>query len=503
MTLAAVIAEREQAEHDRERLVREQAAMEARLRLATIVESSDDAIIGTDIDGIIKDWNNGAERLYGHSAGEVIGKSLSLLMPPDLCRDFPEIMARLRHGDTISHHETVRQKKDGMRIEVSLTMSPIKDTEGEIVGSSVIGRDISERKRQEAVLRESEERLRLAVEAGRMCVFQWDPATDLIVRSGERADILSWTDDPTHDSGKQFVARVHPDDRLRYTATAETGLTAENPTYQTSYRVLRPDGHVIWIEESGRAFFDGQGRMLRTVGVAADATERKRAEEALSSVSRRLIEAQEQERTRIARDLHDDINQQLALLAIEMEQLKQNPPESANEVADRMGVLSKRTREIAADIQSMSHQLHSSKLEYLGLVPAIRGFCREFSEQQKIAIDFTHEEIPSAIPHEVSLCLFRILQEGLHNSAKHSGARHLRVRLWGAAGEIHLTINDSGEGFDREAARKSRGLGLISMEERVRLVEGTLSIASKPGEGTTIHARVPLSAGTDSMRAAV
>jgi PAS domain S-box-containing protein len=158
MTLAAVIAEREQAEREREQLVRKQAAMEARLRLATIVESSDDAIIGKDMNGTITDWNKGAERLYGYSAGEVIGRSISLLMPPDLCGDFPEIMAKLRHGDTISRHETVRQKKDGRRIEVSLTMSPIKDTESRIVGASAIARDITERKRAEEALRESEAR---------------------------------------------------------------------------------------------------------------------------------------------------------------------------------------------------------------------------------------------------------------------------------------------------------------------------------------------------------
>jgi PAS domain S-box-containing protein len=501
MTLAAVIAEREQAEREREQLVRKQVAMEERLRLATIVESSDDAIIGADIDGMITDWNKGAERLYGYSSGEVIGRSISLLMPPNLCGDFPEIMAKLRSGDSISRHETVRQKKDGTRIEVSLTMSPIKDTEGRIVGASAIGRDITERKRAEEALRESEARLRLAAQAGRMYVYEWDVATDATVRSEQYANILGLTGVPRSDTRQQFLSRVHPDDRAKFIA-AVADLTPENPTTKISYRVLRPDGAVIWLEKSGRAFFDAQGKMLRMVGIVADITERKLGEEALSGVSRRLIEAQEQERTRIARELHDDFGQRLALLTIELEQLQQNPPDLPAEVRSRMGELRKQTSEIATDIQSLSHELHSSRLEYVGIAAAMRGFCQEFGEQQRVEIDFKIHDLPSPLSSDISLCLFRVLQEALHNSAKHSGVRHFEVRLWGMSGEIHLTVRDSGSGFVREAVKKSRGLGLISMEERLKLLDGTFSIASQPKRGTTIHARVPLSSGSDSQRAA-
>jgi signal transduction histidine kinase len=150
----------------------------------------------------------------------------------------------------------------------------------------------------------------------------------------------------------------------------------------------------------------------------------------------------------------------------------------------------------------MSHELHSSKLEVLGIVAAMRGFCREFSEQQKLEIDFQPHDLPSPLSADISLCFFRVLQEALHNSAKHSGVRHFEVRLWGTSDEIHLTVRDSGVGFDREAAKKSRGLGLISMEERLRLLNGALSIESQPKRGTTVHARVPLSSGGDSVRAA-
>ena len=172
------------------------------------------------------------------------------------------------------------------------------------------------------------------------------------------------------------------------------------------------------------------------------------------------------------------------------------------EVRSRLGEFEKQILEIATDIQSLSHELHSAKLQYLGIAAAMRGFCREFAEQQKVEIDFKAHDLPSPLSPDISLCLFRVLQEALHNSAKHSAVRQFEVRLWGTSDEIRLTVKDSGVGFDREPAKESRGLGLMSMEERLKLVKGTLSINSQPKRGTTIHARVPLSSGGDSMRAA-
>ena len=158
-----------------------------------------------------------------------------------------------------------------------------------------------------------------------------------------------------------------------------------------------------------------------------------------------------------------------------------------------MDELWKRTYEMTTDVQYLSHELHSSKLEYLGMAVAMRSFCKEFSEQQNVEVDFKIHDLPSPLSPEISLCLFRVLQEALHNSAKHSGVRRFEVRSWGTPEEIHLTVSDSGSGFDSKAARESQGLGLVSMEERLKLLNGTLSIESQPNRGTTIHARVPIS----------
>lgn len=238
---------------------------------------------------------------------------------------------------------------------------------------------------------------------------------------------------------------------------------------------------------------------LGAVVAFLDITERKLAEVALANVSRKLIEAQEQERTRIGRELHDDVGQRLAMVAIELQQLHEDPLISPS-VRVHLGELQTQTSEIAADIQSLSHELHSAKLQYLGIAGAMRGFCQELGKQQKVEIDFTSLDVPGPLSADVSLCLFRVLQEALHNSAKHSGVRRFEVRLWGTADEIHLTVRDSGGGFDRELVKTSQGLGLVSMEERLKLVNGTLSIDSQPMRGTTIHARVPVS-GSGSMRA--
>jgi PAS domain S-box-containing protein len=231
-----------------------------------------------------------------------------------------------------------------------------------------------------------------------------------------------------------------------------------------------------------------------------DITESKQTEAALANVSRKLIEAQEQERTRIGRELHDDIGQRLALVAIELRQLRKDAV-AFPRVRSRIGELQKKVSQVAADIQSLSHELHSARLRYLGAAAAMRGLCREFGEQQRVKVEFKANNLPTALSADISLCLFRVLQEALHNSAKHSGAHRLEVRMWGNTNEIYLTVKDSGKGFDRDAAKTSQGLGLISMEERLKVVNGTLSVDSQPGRGTIIEARIPVSSEADSVRA--
>jgi len=408
-------------------------------------------------------------------------------------------MNGVKQGVPVKHYETVRRKKDGTEVEVSITGSPILGVNGEVVGLSSIERDIAASKRQDAVLRDSEERFRLAVHAGKMFAYEWDAATDLIVRSAESSKILG-VDESAHLTGKQMLATVHPDDRERINA-AMAALNPHQPYLRICYRRQRGDGKMIWVERHSVAHFDEQGRVLRIVGMVADITERKQAEEALASAKGRLIEAQEEERTRIARELHDDIGQRLALFTVQLDQLQLSNGHLSAEVRERLEELRKQALEMSRDIQSMSHQLHSARLEHLGIASAAQGLCREFSERQHVEIDCKTFDLPPQIEPAVSLCLFRVLQEALHNSLKHSGVGRFEVRLWAAREEIHLSVRDSGAGFNSETARNGRGLGLISMEERLKLLNGKFSVESQPNRGTTIHARVPLNSVGGRLRA--
>jgi signal transduction histidine kinase len=282
---------------------------------------------------------------------------------------------------------------------------------------------------------------------------------------------------------------------------AVQGALQTGTSYELDLEVMRPESIAKWEIARGEPVRDKNGQIIGLRGTVQDITERKLADAALANVSRNLIEAQEQERSRIGRELHDDIGQRLALLALQSQQLQEDTVILPT-VRSRLGEFQKQISEICTDIQSLSHELHSATLQYLGIAVAMRGFCQEFAQQQKLEIDFKAHDLPSPLSPDISLCLFRVVQEALHNSAKHSGVRYSEVRLWGTSGEIHLTVKDSGAGFNREAAKESHGLGLISMEERLRLVNGTLSINSQPNCGTTIHARAPLSPVCDSMRAA-
>ena len=593
-----------------EDITEKKKAEEVRFRHSAIVESSDDAIASVALDGVITSWNAGAEKLFGYTECEAVGKSVTFLVPSELLDEENRILQTLRSGARINQFETVRLTKTGRKINVSLSISPIKDSTGEIVGFSgisrditkrkqaeerlreyeravegseemiavvdrdyrylianrkflemrkvtkeqVIGRlaqevlnegvfeavvkekldqcfrgdvvryelkysypeigerdllisyfpiegatgidraacimhDITDRKRSEESLRESEQRFRLAAQAGKMYSFEWDVTTDVVVRSPEHVKVLGPTE-PLGRSHEQFMNRVYSEDRAKLIA-AIAGLKPESPTAEVIYRVQGSAGSLAWLRSSGQGFFDSEGNLLRVVGMVADITDLKRAEDVVSGMTRKLVEAQEEERARIARELHDDIGQRLALLTVDLTQLEENRPDSIQEIVKRIQELRQRTVEISTDVHSLSRELHSSGLEYLGAVGGIKSWCREFGERQGMRIDFRSSGVPDSVPSEIALCLFRVLQEALYNAAKHSGVKRTEVQLLGESGEIHLIVSDLGKGFEVVGGTQGRGLGLTSMQERVRLVNGVISVESMPMRGTTIHVRVP------------
>jgi PAS domain S-box-containing protein len=321
------------------------------------------------------------------------------------------------------------------------------------------------------------------------------PGFQTIFTSKHVETILGYSVQAWTTQADLWINRIHPEDRewvLAFTARA----TEEGRSHDFEYRMISADGQMVWLRNIVNVVVEN-GRPKEVVGISVDITERKRAQEALSGIARKLVEAQEQERARIGRELHDDINQRLAMLAVELEQLQHNP----SEVHTRLQEVRQQATELSNDVQALSHDLHSSKLEYLGVVAGIKSWCKEFTERQKIEVEFT-SDVSSTLPSDIGLCLFRVLQEAMHNAVKYSGVKRVQVQLREDSGEIHLIVSDSGCGFDVEGALQGKGLGLTSMRERVRLVNGTISIESERMRGTTIHVRLPLRSKGSSQRAA-
>jgi PAS domain S-box-containing protein len=347
-------------------------------------------------------------------------------------------------------------------------------------------------------LRESEGRFRLV--ANTAPVMIWMSDTDRRCTYFNKTWLEFTGRSLEAELGEGWSEGVHPEDLKACQEICKQAFDRrESFTMQCQLR--RHDGEYRWVLNIGVPRSNPGGSFDGYIGSCIDVTDRKQAEEALAGIGRRLIAAHEEERTRIARELHDDVSQRIAMLTIDLEEWNQQIPDSALDFHDRIGLFLQRLLDLAVDIQALSHRLHSSKLEYLGIAAAADGFCKELAEQQKVEINFSHTNIPDDVPKEIALCLFRVLQEALRNAVKHSGVRQFAVEMRAIEGELQLTVSDQGVGFDPQDAINGHGLGLISMRERLHLADGRISIESQPGSGTTIRARVPLSSDSDSVDA--
>ena len=282
-------------------------------------------------------------------------------------------------------------------------------------------------KKAEQSLLESEERFRLV--ANTAPVLIWMAGADKLCTYFNQP-WLEFTGRPLEaDLGNGWVEIVHPDDRSTLLDTYTQAFDRRG-SFEMEYRLRRHDGEYRWVSDLGVPRFNPDGSFAGYIGSCMDVTERKIAEEALTNMGRKLMEAHEEERRWIGRELHDDINQRIALLSIELDRWSQSAGSSSG-TQDHIRNISQRLVEIGEDIQALSHRLHSSKLEYLGIAVAAQSFCRELSEQHKVRISFSHSEIPRNLPKEIALCLFRVLQEALQNAVKHSGVQDFKVELRG------------------------------------------------------------------------
>jgi PAS domain S-box-containing protein len=345
------------------------------------------------------------------------------------------------------------------------------------------------RKRIVGALRNSEERFRVMSDTA--SVMLWVSGTDKMCTHFNKR-WLDFTGRSLKDElGDGWACSVHPTDMHYCLTTYESAFDARR-SFRMEYRLRRFDGQYRWVVDSGAPSFGSDGSFAGFIGSCIDIHDSKDAEEAIRGLTGRLINSQEDERRRIARELHDDINQSLALLAIEIERVAATLPSSVNGARDSVCQLSRRAVAISQHVQAISHQLHSSQLELLGLDWAVRNCCEEYTRQQNVKVDYIQNGLPADIPADISLCVFRLLQEALRNAVTHSGTDHVQVDLGGDSDEVHLSVRDGGRGFDLQSALSKRGLGLISMQERLHLVDGRISIRSYPKHGTEIDVWVPI-----------
>jgi PAS domain S-box-containing protein len=285
-----------------------------------------------------------------------------------------------------------------------------------------------------------------------------------------------------------FADHLHPADQLKVLLSCQKhSVTGQN--YDLTFRMLTKDDRVIWLHSLVHVTFE-RNKAQRVSGLMIDITEQKRAEEALIDLGGRLIAAQEKERARIARELHDDFNQRMALLSIELDQLGGAIHERIDHKLFEK--LQRQVKEISADIHRLSYRLHPSKLDHLGLGSAVKSLCEEYSESSKVKISFYKNGLPETLPKDLALTLFRVAQEALRNCIRHSGANSVQVVLMKARNGLRLSISDNGCGFDAKSESTQGGLGFISMRERLHLAGGEMQVYSQPRRGTRLEVTVPL-----------
>ena len=350
-----------------------------------------------------------------------------------------------------------------------------------------------------AQLQTTLERWSLVTQATHDGVYDWDLTTHLVIASSHWNEMHGFTDEDDSETFEQWSDRLHPDDRAHVLGHLEDYLAKKQQGFREEYRIRRRDDRWIWVLDRAYALWNKDGRAVRLVGSEKDITHGKQVEAQLRQhearlidLSTKLLRAQDQERQRIARELHDDMTQRLAVLAVEIGSLSRTGPSDAPTQAHIEG-LRKSAAQLAEDIQSFAYRLYPSLLEHLGLEAAIRDHVDDFSRRTGLKVQYLQRDVPQSISMDLATCLYRVTQESLQNVLKHAEASEVLVRLLGTATGVGVCVCDDGKGFAQEpSGSTSRGLGLVSMEERVRLYQGTFRIRTNPGKGTEVHAWVPV-----------
>jgi two-component system sensor histidine kinase UhpB len=476
---------------------------------AAMFNSALDPIIAMDRSGRIVEFNPAAERTFGYRASEVIGKSaVALITPADLQRKHQHVLARLSMSDNEGADRAERLELRALRadgtdfpVEVTITATDV----GKVPQVIQFVRDISDRKQAEAVLQESEARLRLAAEAAEIGAWDWDAVSNVLTCSDRSRALFDLPAEARIDCAL-FYARVHPEDRKRVRAAACAALSARGTgEYAIDARCIRPDGTVRWVSVRGRAFFEsrrGRRRPRRLIGIVRDITERKQREADLqrSNVELRYLSthlqvAREDERARIARELHDEIGQNLTAVILHFEAMLRS---EGSATAVRLDECSAIISQTLAAVRDLSLELRPPQLDTSGLTASLRWMLDRQAKASGLSIEFSLDPSLGRLPPELEITCFRVAQESVTNAVRHARATRLSVELFRFGARLNLIVRDNGRGFDvaeasSEALRGST-FGLVSMRERVHCVGGVFELKSIRDRGTEVRATFDLQA---------
>ncbi|MCK6578285.1 MAG: PAS domain S-box protein [Anaerolineae bacterium] len=465
--------------------------------LQTLVKSSPLGIIVTTPAGIVQIWNSAMERISGWTEAEAVGRFLPILRDQDPGQ-FESVLKRLAAGETVTSLEAERGHHDGSTIYISLSASPLYDPSGAYVGIVGIVKEIGERIRAEAALRESEERFRQLAENIHEVFYLNDAQKQQILYiSPAYEQIWGRSRESLYQDSHSFVEPIHPDDRPAVIASFEQ--QRQGHTVDITYRLVHPDGKIRWVRS--RAFpviMDGQLR--RIAGIAEDITALRETETNLKRLTEQMADVQEAERREIAHELHDEIGQTLTGLSLSLEMLRRDHfADDSEEIAVIQEIvqgLMRRVREISLD-------LRPAMLDDLGLLPALRWLFRRYTERTSIAVQFQASNVEQRFDRRLETAIYRIVQEALTNAARYAGVQEVIVNLWANERQIIALIEDHGRGFDVEKQRaEAMTAGLMGMRERAHRLGGQFLLDSTVGKGTQIIADFPLEPFASDRRAA-
>jgi PAS domain S-box-containing protein len=474
-------------------------------RLGAIVEWSQDAIIGLTLDGAITSWNRGAENAFGYRSTEALGKPITLIVPPERRAEEEEVLAKIARGETVEHFETQRCAKDGRLIDIALTVSPIRDAAGTVVGASKISRDITRRKRAEAdaaqmrtALTAAQARLAAIVDSAMDAVITVDGGQNIVLFNRAAEQVFGVPrEEAIGTSLDRFIpARFRAGHRDHVEEFGRTGVTSRRMGDVTTLWALRADGAEFPIEASiSQAEQDGNHYytvILRDITVRKQhEDELQRQQQELRELSARVLEAREEEKARLARELHDELGQLLTALKMDLSWLRERlaAADTARKADEMNALLDKTvmaTRRISADLRPLM-------LDDLGLADAAAWLVEDFAKRSGVdcRIQLPPGDALEQLSKPVATALYRAVQESLTNIGRHAQARSAWVLFSAENGHIQVEIEDDGRGIAPGDLAKARSLGLKGMRERIAYLGGSLEIGPAPRGGTRIRLRVP------------